>query len=488
MQKRTGGKAERLEISQLATADLKPSKLNQRTGDLDVKELTESVKAKGVLVPLTVRPVVGRNHEHSFYEVAAGHRRLAAAKAAGLKQVPCIIREMDDAEFIDVMITDNLQRKDISPMDEAEGYARLASELKWDAAEIARRVGKGEDYVTRRMKLNDLSPKAVKAFREGKMLLGHAEALCRHAAGDQEAEMKESWFTSDAMPTVPVYERILRNRYMLRLGRAPFSKTDAKLLPKAGACAVCPKRTGCSASLFPDIENDDTCTDPACHAAKLEAHVVREVKAGRKPVSATPGHELARGGERHAGAVIPTRWKQTSAKGTCASSAPAVVSDGDGKGKLVTACFDERCKAHFGGGPAKRAASPAGQKAEKADEFTYDQRRDARHAIECVKAKGIVARSKDVTGLSRDTVIEAMTVIIEGRPSDAAPVLRAVGVIGPDETPWGKEGKIEAWGKKLDEADAMRMLWCVVEATQRLEVGEAEVEAALRAQKKAAAK
>lgn len=382
-------KPKEISVVHLDVDKVLPSRLNPRgSADLAGKalaELVSSVKEKGVLTPLLVRlhgSVTSKTCgvESKTYELAAGHRRLAAAKLAGLKTVPCIVREMGDDEFAEVMITDNLMRRDVHPLDEAEGFRALMAERGWDAAEMGRRVGKPESYVARRTKLCDLVPKAARMFRDGRMLLGHAEALCRHVAKDQEKAITDdaNWenrrwtgemsdFSHDSMPTVAAFEKYLQDTFTLDLGKAPFSKTDPELLPKAGACASCPLRTGCVQSLFPDIASKDTCTSPRCFADKLQAHVEREVSRGRKPLSNSSGAGSADG--RFPDAVIPSHWFEPGKEGRnlgyshplhgkkipkCDRLAKAVVSDGERKGRLLTACFDDSCKVHFAKGAEKK--------------------------------------------------------------------------------------------------------------------------------------
>ncbi len=143
-------------------------------------ELTESVRQSGVLEPLVVRPAAkGR------YEIGAGSRRYRAAKAAGLATVPCRIRAMDDGTFLELLTVSNLQRADIHPLEEAEGYKDLLTLKGYDVARIAGRVGRSVKYVYDRMKLLQLTKPAKALFFEGKMTAGHAILLARLPAKDQ---------------------------------------------------------------------------------------------------------------------------------------------------------------------------------------------------------------------------------------------------------------------------------------------------------------
>lgn len=159
------------------------SALNPRKHFDPVKlaELTESVRASGVLTPAVARSVKGGK-----YELAAGHRRLRAAKAAGLAEIPAIVRDMSDAEFLEILSVENLQRDDVHPLEEAQGYKSLLTIDGYDVPKIAKRVGKSESYVYDRIKLLALIKPAQKLFLEDRFSAGHAILLARLKAKDQE--------------------------------------------------------------------------------------------------------------------------------------------------------------------------------------------------------------------------------------------------------------------------------------------------------------
>lgn len=168
------------EFRSIPLAELRESKLNPRrhfdAGAL--AELTESIRAHGVLTPTLVRPVNGH------YEIAAGHRRYRAAKAAGLAELPAVVRPMDDVAFLEVLVTENLQREDVHPLEEAEGY-RALMKAGYDVQRIADRVGRSVKYVYDRMKLLELTKDAKDLFFDGRITAGHAVILARLRAADQ---------------------------------------------------------------------------------------------------------------------------------------------------------------------------------------------------------------------------------------------------------------------------------------------------------------
>jgi ParB family transcriptional regulator, chromosome partitioning protein len=136
-----------------------------------IARLAASIAEQGVLEPLIVRPL------GDDYEIIAGSRRYQAAKLAGLSDVPVIIRELSDREALMVALVENLQREDITALDEAQSYARLLDEFTWTQDELARRIGRSRSHISNTLRLLSL-PAEVKALVEaGTLTAGHARAL-----------------------------------------------------------------------------------------------------------------------------------------------------------------------------------------------------------------------------------------------------------------------------------------------------------------------
>ena len=161
-------------ITFLPLDSLQPGKFQPRrvfTKDM-LDDLVASIKTKGVLQPLLVRQV-GNNR----YEIIAGERRWRASKEAGLTQVPVIIKDFNDEETLEVSLIENLQRQDLNPLEEAQGYQRLMNEFNRTQEELARVVGKSRSYVANMLRLLEL-PNAVKTYLDkGDITTGHARAL-----------------------------------------------------------------------------------------------------------------------------------------------------------------------------------------------------------------------------------------------------------------------------------------------------------------------
>lgn len=274
-------------ISDIFVSPLNPRRTYNKDKDA---ELLGDVKVRGVLQPVLVREAPKGPKP---IELIFGTRRLKAATAAELKTIPIRFVTMSDQEVIEAAISENDQRDDIHPLEEAEGYELLARPPKnatykaLTVDEIAARFGKSRSAVYARMKLLDLTKENRKRFYDGKLDASRALLLARIPASLQDKAGKEiedgergQWSYRDA------HAVIVRN-YMLRLADAPFDLKDAQLVAKAGACAACPKRTGNQAELFADVASADVCTDPGCFKAKKEAHadkLLAEARAKKQEI------------------------------------------------------------------------------------------------------------------------------------------------------------------------------------------------------------
>lgn len=274
---------------------LKPSPLNHRKhfDKSKMDELTDSVRMQGVVVPVLARPL----SESDSFEIVAGERRFRAAKAAGLIDLPAIVRELSDAQALELQVIENGQRVDVHPMEEAEGYEALMQCKRSDGSvytvdDIAAKVGKSVSYVYGRLKLLDLCLEGRKAFWEGLIPASTALLIARVPVPKLQAkcvkEIVEPEYEDEPMSFRDAKEHLERN-YMLRLKEAPFKTGDATLVAAAGSCKECPKRTGNQPELFADIAGADVCTDPACFDSKKKAWAARlreeAIAAGRTVIS-----------------------------------------------------------------------------------------------------------------------------------------------------------------------------------------------------------
>lgn len=318
-------------MTEIFTSDIVPSPSNprKRFDEAKLQDLAESVRQYGVLEPVIVRPaqILPSDTEQVFdperYELVAGERRWRAAKLAGLDAIPAIVKELTDAEVLEIQVIENNQREDVSPIEESDGFGRLVA-LRWPdlqpkerVKELAARIGRTTQYVVGRMKLQALIPESREALEEGLILLGHAHLLATLPADIQKQALAElicsvewklgkrcaDW--SSKRPTdwsVQRFAHWLADSVECDLALAPFDQADAGLVPAAGACTTCPKRTGVQAALFGEAERD-ACLDRACYNAKLVANGARiaakvRAEGETKVVFATDYRSLAPEGEK----------------------------------------------------------------------------------------------------------------------------------------------------------------------------------------------
>lgn len=246
---------------------------NRHAGDKAyLEDLAASIKEHGVIQPITARPwpaARGGAPAGVLYEIVIGEGRWLAASLASQGDIPFFWRDLDDQTALELQLVENLKRKDLTPIEEAEGYRRLMDDHGHTADTIAASIGKSRSHVYAQLKLLDLGDKARKALREGALDPSRALLIARiPTAALQEqalAEILKPRFDNEPLSYRRAAEHV-QQHYMLRLAEAPFPRGD---------CAGCPKRTGNQKDLFADVKSADVCTDPACFNEKKEAHTAR---------------------------------------------------------------------------------------------------------------------------------------------------------------------------------------------------------------------
>jgi len=249
-------------------------------------ELTENIRMHGVMQPLLVRPWPGDQPWSSevmpLHEIVAGERRYRAAVAAGIKYVPVLCRELTDQQVLELQVIENLQREDLHELEEAEGYGLMMQRYGYTADQLAEKIGKSRSYIFGRLKLLALDEDSRRLFRHGLLNASTALLVARIPGDELRAkavkEITEQDHRGETM-SVRRAQQWIRDRYMLKLAEAPFPLALKMLLPGAGTCPECPKRTGNQPELFADVGSQDVCTDPACYNAKKTAYFARQVEA-----------------------------------------------------------------------------------------------------------------------------------------------------------------------------------------------------------------
>lgn len=356
----------RIEVQQLIPTPENPRRFHE---DDKFRELVASVSIHGVLQPILVRPLKGKK-----FEIRAGERRWRAARASGQADVPCIVREMSDREALEVTIIENMQRADLTPIEEAYGVASMLTR-GWTLEEAANQLGKSRAWVARRASINGLT----EAWKDA--LTNPANPLSAWSASHMEiiARLPE---TVQSTLLVRYSEERSRNMTASTLGRdtqiflrslsaAPWDRTDPELLPRAGACTACPKRSSCKPDLFAGVlfedigdyrdaddgiiddeleeeepealKADDRCLDKSCWDAKRAAWLMTKEREAKEQSGAEPMLILdsySSDDERLVKNAMPGRavehsWNVREVPAEAAGARPAIRIGGSRDGEVV---------------------------------------------------------------------------------------------------------------------------------------------------------
>ena len=164
------------QTNQLQVSDIVPNKYQPRKifDETNLNDLTNSIKERGMIQPIIVRK---SNDDKSKFEIIAGERRWLAAQRAGLHNVPVVITEADDLKSLEFAIVENVQRHDLNPLEEAQGYKRLIDEFSYDQQKVSKFIGKSRSHITNSLRLLSLPDEVLKLIEMQKLTAGHAKIL-----------------------------------------------------------------------------------------------------------------------------------------------------------------------------------------------------------------------------------------------------------------------------------------------------------------------
>lgn len=379
-----------------------PSPHNPRTireNDPAVAELAESIKAHGLLQPVVCRTVEG---SADAFELLAGRRRFEAHKLIGAEDILAIVRDLDDQAAIEVTVLENLQREDLSPLEEARGVRELAASGR-SYREIADRIGKTPAWCARRAVLCDLSPAAVAEFEKpsGKLretTIQHLELFAR-----LPAEVQERWLAEahSAWMWAPRNLREFQHRIAAetrKLRGCAWDAADATLYPEAGACETCMKRSSRQPELWGDdadpkkLAKNERCLDGACYMEKLRRQTARrmdELKAEHPNMIRVIG-EIRAGDDAawdvareqgESGALREYQYKPAQ-KGT-KGAVPALVVCGAGAGAVKWVI------------PEKASTNNRGRKVDAAGNVKPLSLAEKRKGLECRRQAWVIGHVAD---------------------------------------------------------------------------------------------
>lgn len=305
-------------MAHVAVHSIAPSLTNPRKyfDPAKLQELADSIAASGVHQPILLRPLPPERLQDTLqearaqkrpapeYELVAGERRWRACQLAGVAEIPAMIRPMTDAQALEAQVIENLQREDVTELEEAEGYQILMETVGINADEVGQRIGKSRSYVYGRLKILNLCEAGRQALREGKLDFSCGLYIAR--IPNEQLQLKALEWATDPdyygeRPSARAVQQHVRQNFMLQLAAAKFDTTDADLCPAAGACTSCSHRTGANPDLFADVNSADVCTNPPCYHAKEEAHALQLRERAQ-----AMGAEVITG--REAKTLIPTPY------------------------------------------------------------------------------------------------------------------------------------------------------------------------------------
>ncbi|SHI26589.1 ParB/RepB/Spo0J family partition protein [Leeuwenhoekiella palythoae] len=218
-----------------------------------LQQLSESIEEHGVLQPITVRQLNGH------YVIVMGERRYRASKLVGKKTIPCIVRTYENNDVLEVQIIENLQRQDLEPTEEAEAIAYLSE--KYAPTEIAKRLGRTDNFIRQRLKLAGLIEGFKHFVRNGEMTISLGVGVALFAPEEQQMMLETMGKDFNAHQI----NRMIKDQ-TYDLEKASFDVTDKKLVPKAGSCVECPFNAANQGNLFG--EGKMVCTKSACFETK----------------------------------------------------------------------------------------------------------------------------------------------------------------------------------------------------------------------------
>lgn len=340
-----------IETSRLLPSPSEPqSRRRRHFTDEDIEELGNSIEQDGLLSPIIVRPV----GEH--LEIVIGERRWLATKRKNIRTINCFVRPVSDEVALKLQIQENLQRKDIHPLDEAFDYKFYLERTGHSVEEMALEFGKSEQYIYRRLRLTELIPEAVEMVTSGILRIGHALAIAALPPDSQKIIVEENLIyhkqdPSDKLLSLSEFRWCLEIHVARLLRSAPFDTEDPRLRVDGLICSNCTERTGFAPALFADdFDAEDRCLNKTCYKAKTEnSQLVQraEIAAG---VPDEPSQLLA---------FADTRQKTSADKTSPAEISPAVqklydapqceyavLSPVEVFGQPAYVCVDNRCRIH----------------------------------------------------------------------------------------------------------------------------------------------
>ena len=416
-------------LQDMALTKIKPSPRNIRK-HFDPKKMTEleaSIRDKGVRVPIMVRPAKGH------YLLVYGERRWTASKNIKAKTIPAIIAKLTDDQALEYQVIENLQREDLTPMDEARGFQALLKKLKWTKDALASKIGKSVRYVATRVRLLTLPAKVQEALDNGTISPGHGEVMLRLHDPKQQKDLLDE-IIGDKL-SVRAAENMLDN-YGTSFTHAQFDTTE---------CSKCESNGKLQVELFDtDTDLEGSCMNRVCFMQKGHDHIkhqVKELKAKGFTVLDQKSWDSRKNKRQF------DKWElkdmgrvyKSQCKAGCKSFVYILESDkyhDDRPPTLTEGCLDEKCmqKAKRAKKKGKDAPAPKG---------TAKQEEKARQELNETKIENFVGEAR--RKFWRATAIKNRTKLI----NKAIILSRLLTDVGTNNAaqflPWYEGKKVPEW-------------------------------------------
>ena len=283
-----------MQVKEIKLSEIAPSALNPRKtfDETELKELAESIEANGLIQPVTLRKYAGEDGKK--YEIVCGERRFRAVTLLGKETIQAVVKDLDDKQAFACMVIENLQRKDIDPMEEAQALKHLYNKGAVSVKEIAKMLGKSQSFVVNRIQLNNILPEFVQLMREGLLNLVHLQVISNLRKDQQKMLLElrfqvshiERW--EGKIPKVDVLKSWIDESVMGLLSSAHFNPEDETFTTckeKTGSlcCKGCKFCTATFPTRFKETDNP-RCMNIELYRQKNQEAVLRKAKESGLPL------------------------------------------------------------------------------------------------------------------------------------------------------------------------------------------------------------
>lgn len=344
-------------LEDVLLSEISPSPTNprQQFDEAKLANLAATIRSTILLSPIILRKWPAswaKPTKKTKYELVAGERRFRAFQINGEKAIPSRICELTDSQVVRIQLIENAQREDIHPLHQAQAFERLVTMNDGNLADCALTLGHREDFMAKRLSLLQLIPPLKSAFEANELRIGHALMLAPLPASLQTEAMgtmrRKEWDhhssqNVERIISVTELAAFIKSNLMMVLSSAPWKLKDETLLPAAGSCQACSKRTGAAPSLFDDMElgKSDRCLDRDCFGLKRRAFFNREVEfagSSKTPLIQITSNYQPTPNEKTAGAIGTQSYSLMKGDRKCDNSELAIVSNGPELGNRVRIC------------------------------------------------------------------------------------------------------------------------------------------------------